>query len=271
MHARALTVLSFAATALFATNALAAPPEGDAGVSTSGSATASGTGTRTGMRGIRGASGKRFRLHADTEFLGVSIFDPDGPGDAVGAAGFGVGRPNTVDGGRIGLGQIQQTPSYGLGFAYLFAQERALVGARASFIVNGTFDEAPDQELDQSTTTVGGYLVPYFQWMFLPDNWARPYVEVRLGFGGGATKVRAQGGGMENEVTVHTISPNVGVGGGAHLFIIDAFSFDIGLNVDYFAPHSRLSGDVPDDAEDWEEVGDLVSIGVLAGFSVWFP
>lgn len=268
MHARVLTVLSFAATALFATDLLAAPPEGDAGVSTSGSATASGT--RTGVRSIRGASGKRFRLHADTESFGFSIFDPDGPGDAIGAAGFGVARPNTVDGGRFGVGQIQQTPSYGLGFAYLFAQERALVGARASFIVNGTFDEAPDAELDQSTTTVGGYLVPYFQWMFLPGNWARPYVEARLGFGGGATRARSQGGGMENEVTLHTISPNVGVGGGAHLFILESFSIDLGLNIDYFAPHSRLTGDVPDDAEDWEEIGDLVTIGTVVGFSVWF-
>jgi len=284
MHTRALSLLApFAFIALFSLDAQAAPPEGSAEGSASSSdpwsnsgsgsgsssAGAGSTGGRTG-RGVSGAAGKRFRLHADTEFLGVSIFDPDGSGDAVGAAGFGVGRPNTVDGGRIGLGQIQQAPTYGFGFGYVFAQDRAIVGARASLIVNGTFDEAPDSAVDQSTTTVGGYIVPYFQWMFMPGNWARPYIEARLGFGGGATKVTTDAPGMDSEVTIHSISPNVGIGGGAHLFIIDAFSVDLGLNIDYFAPHGRATGDVPDDAEDWDEIGDLVTIGVLAGFSVWF-
>lgn len=237
---RALPVIAFTGCALFAFAAHAGPP-------------------------VQGAAGKRFRFHGDTEFFGFSHFDPDGAADGVNAVGFGVGRPSNLDNGGF-----TQTPIYGLGFGYVFAQDRAIVGGKVSLVVNSRFDD-DGADNDVTTTTTGGYVVPYFQWMFMPGNWARPYVEVRFGFGGGATRTNVDGPGGNVETTTHTISPVVGVGGGGHLFIIDAFSIDLGLNVDYFAPHARVTGDgVPDDAEDWDEVGDLVAIGVLLGFSAWF-
>lgn len=218
---------------------------------------------------VSGAEGKRFRIHADTEFAAMGIFDPDGSTGPIGYGGFGVGRPGVMDGNVI-----TQQPSYGLGFGYMIVPGKGILGARLSMHGNGTIDEAPDDAADVSTTNFGGYFVPYFQWMFLEGNWVRPYVEGRLGFGGGLTRVKGQlpgpMGGGDFEQTGHTISPNVGVGGGAHFFIVDAFSIDLGLNFDFFAPHGRTRGDgVTNDERDWDKTGYLFNFGALAGISIW--
>jgi hypothetical protein len=119
---------------------------------------------------------------------------------------------------------------------------------------------------------VGGRLVPYFQWMFLPGSWVRPYVEVRLGFGGSSRSFRDEMDPDEQRFTQHFIYPLVGVGGGVHLFPVDYFSVDLGLNFDYVAPHGRttLRDPPPGFDDNWDKLGDLINFGVLLGVSVWF-
>ena len=67
--------------------------------------------------------------------------------------------------------------------------------------------------------------------------------------------------------------PQVGLDGGAHAFIIDAFSIDFGLAFDYFALHQRTN-DVDEDGDhttdDWEKTADVISLGLRVGLSVWF-
>jgi hypothetical protein len=220
----------------------------------------------------KGAYGKPWRLHFETEFLGVTHFNPDGgdddPDEKQTNVGFGIARPSVLDdhGALVG-GAVFGRPLFGVGFGYAFSKERAIVGGKLALTVDGI-----DVGDDTNETLVGGRLVPYFQWMFLPGSWVRPYVEVRLGFGG-AARVTSDPDDPDVEFTQHFIYPLVGAGGGVHLFPVDYFSVDLGLNFDYVAPHARdtFDGDPPPgEDESWDKLGDLVNFGVLLGASVWF-
>ncbi len=57
-------------------------------------------------------------------------------------------------------------------------------------------------------------------------------------FGGNAAATRLETN-PETRASAGTIYPIVGIGGGAHIFLIDAFSIDVGLTFDYAAPHSK--------------------------------
>jgi hypothetical protein len=219
---------------------------------------------------------KRFRLHADTEFFGVTHFadatDPAAARVDTTLVGFGIGRPAMLDsgacvGGGLGVCALGVRPTWGLGFGFSFADQRAVVGARFAFTVDGLFFH--DQ--DRSFSLVGGQFVPYFRWIFLPGRTFRPYVEGRLGLGGGSFAERDDDGDVRLNAGV--IYPAVGGGGGLHIFIIDAFSLDLGLNLDYIAPHTRartrIAGNLTVE-RDWEQSANVVNFAALAGFSVWF-
>jgi hypothetical protein len=217
---------------------------------------------------------KRFRLHADTEFFGVTHFDDrtDPAGARVDSTlvGFGIGRPPIADSGACGGGvlaicSLGVRPLWGLGFGFAFAEQQGIVGARFAFTADGLF-----RDNDTRLSLVGGQFVPYFRWVFLPGRTVRPYVEGRLGLGGGSTTWRDRNDDERESYGV--IYPTVGAGGGVHIFIIDAFSLDLGLNFDYLAPHTRGRTRVgPVTIErDWEQASNVINFAALAGFSVWF-
>jgi hypothetical protein len=104
----------------------------------------------------------------------------------------------------------------------------------------------------------------------LPERWARPYVEGRVGFGGSALTASDRDG-VDGRVTTGVIYPVVGAGVGVHLFPREWFSVDLGLNLDYAAPfsHTKASEDPPGDS-DWNKVGDVLNYGIMLGVSTWF-
>jgi hypothetical protein len=221
-----------------------------------------------------GSRSKRFRFHGQTDVFGFTHFNPDGSGAPdINTVGFGFGRLRAIDrnlfnpagGGILLIGTA--APSWGLGFGFLLLDSQLEIGARFSFAVDGTFWEDSDDRL----TVVGGQLVPYVRGIFLPQSQFRPYVEGRFGLGGAAVNFEDESSGTITRG--NTVYPVVGIGGGVHMFILESFSFDLGLNFDYFAPHSRseIDPDVgPTVEEDYEKDGDAISLGIMAGFSVWF-
>ena len=211
-------------------------------------------------------TGKRFRFHGELDVLSFSHFNPDGNGTNANTLGFGFGKTTGVD-------SLLFVPSWSLGFGYVFLDGNAIVGGRFVFdLTSQTFeddDEFGDTE-DYRQTIVSGQLVPYFRYLFRPGTKIRPFLEGRFGFGGSATASESDSGA--NSSNSSTIYPIVGAGGGAHFFIVDAFSVDAGLTFDYAAPHvkSRVeSGDVVVET-DYEKTGDFINIAAQAGFSVWF-
>lgn len=221
----------------------------------------------------KGAYGKPWRLHFESEFFGLSHFNGDGgvmgeDDDKSLSVGFGIGRVAYIDGGygAAPFAAYVSRPVLSFGVGYAFSKERAIVGAKVALTVDG-FDVGEDSR----STLVGGRFIPYFQWMFLPGSWVRPYVEARVGFGGAARKVDPDPE-VDVRATTHVIYPQVGFGGGVHLFPVDYFSVDLGLNFDYLAPHTRTSyeGDPAPDNTEWDKFGDVINFGVLLGASVWF-
>ena len=219
---------------------------------------------------VKGADGKRFRLHGELDVLSFYHYNPDGPGPSFNGGGFGIGRTNLIDAGG-GLGAtLHPRPVWSLGFGFLFADYRALLGFKVAFAVDGFTDDDADDIGDDAVTLLSGQLVPYFRWMFLPRSRFRPFIDAHFGFGGGSV-IRDNDPGDFRSVT-SIIWPNVGGGGGVSIFIIDAFSLDLGLMFDYFAPFSATDveddGDITDD--DLDKAGDLIDLSAQAGLSVWF-
>ena len=203
---------------------------------------------------------KRFRLNIESEMLGGSWFNSDTQGldDSV-SFGFGLARQSLLDGGNA----VFLRPLFSLGFGWVFADNRAVLGTKVAFTVDGFELEDSDRVL-----AVGGRLIPYFHWIFRPERRIRPYFEVRAGLGGSATtaeNLNDRGG----TTTTAFIYPQVGGGLGLHMFPRDWFSVDLGLNVDYAAPYSRtVDTEGPD--TDWEKFGDVVNYGLMLGVSTWF-
>jgi len=221
----------------------------------------------------KGAYGKPWRLHFESEFFGLTHTNLDGGDvdvdDEWTSVGFGIGRQALIDGTAAGgLGTFAvfySRPILSFGVGYAFSKERAIVGAKVALTVDG-YDVGDSGHF----TLVGGRFIPYFQWMFLPERWARPYVEVRVGFGGSAS-IDDDEGPFDMADALHVIYPQVGFGGGVHLFPVDYFSIDLGLNFDYLAPHTRVTyRDPPPDNTEWDKYGDVINFGVLLGASVWF-
>ncbi len=210
-------------------------------------------------------SGKQFRFHGELEPLAFTHWNPDGDGDNVNTFGFGFGRTTAIDASIL-------PPTWSLGFGYVFLDGNAIVGARFAFQVQTSKqdDESDMMDDDVRTTLVGGQLIPYFRYLFLPGKRVRPFVEGRFGVTG--TTVTARDEDDDFSSTTNSVGPVVGAGGGAHIFLTDAFSVDAGLTFDYFAPHSRNETTIADTTteNDYEKDGDLLNIAAQVGFSVWF-
>lgn len=215
---------------------------------------------------IDGAEDTHLRIHIDSEALGGAWTsadgDPEGDGNDNGNSvsfGAGVARSSLLDSGPA----VFSRPLIGVGLGYVFADDRAILGAKLGLSVDGF-------AIDSSARTVaiGGRLVPYFQWMFRPDRWLRPYAEARLGFGGTAASQDVE---VVGRTTGHVVYPTLGAGGGVHFFAREWFSLDVGFNVDYAAPFTRTTFE-DDDLEDtdFDKAADVVNFGVLLGMSVWF-
>ena len=211
-------------------------------------------------------TGKRFRFHGELDVLSFSHFNPDGGGDNFNTVGFGFGRTTGVD-------ALLFPPSWSLGFGYVFPGGSAIVGGRFAFNFETTGDEEDDmgQAFSSRTTAVGGQLVPYFRYLFLPGKRVRPFLEGRFGFGGssGSTRIETD---PEIQTSFSEIHPIVGIGGGAHIFLIDAFSLDLALTFDYAAPHTKSRSEAGGITmeEDYDKAGDFINLAAQAGFSVWF-
>ena len=111
-------------------------------------------------------------------------------------------------------------------------------------------------EESSSSFLLSGELIPYFRWLF-GDGEVRPYLEVHAGIGG--VLVRS------GKVTSQTLTPLLGMGSGAMMFVVPRVSIDLGVGLDVAAPLVR-----------WRGSGglDLLSINLVAnittGLSLWF-
>lgn len=212
-------------------------------------------------------SGKRFRFHGELDVLSFSHFNPDGNGENTNTIGFGFGKTTGID-------SYLFVPSWSLGFGYVILDERAVVGGRFVFDLTSTSDEEDDGAgdfVDSRATVVSGQLVPYFRYIFMPGKRARPFLEGRFGLGGSAISTTTTTD-PETRSSTSVIYPIVGFGGGAHIFIVDAFSIDLAATFDYAAPHAKSrfeAGDMSTE-EDYDKVGDFINIAAQVGFSVWF-
>jgi hypothetical protein len=213
---------------------------------------------------VKGADGRPWRLHFDTELLGFQHIDYDGDNgsndaDTDNNLGFGIGR--------LTLGDAQLN-SMGIGFGYAFLDTRAIVGARFSLVVDGT-----NLGEDAKSTYFRSQFAPYFQWMFLPDSWVRPYVEARIGIGGGvSTATDDPGGPGEVRHVRNTLAPFGGVGGGVHLFPVDYFSIDLGLNINLAGAYTKGKdeSDAATVKTDWNYQLFSFNLGAMVGVSTWF-
>ena len=164
-------------------------------------------------------------------------------------------------------------PSWSLGFGYVFLDGNAIVGGRFAFNLqsSGDDDESAGETVSARSTGVSGELVPYFRYLFMPGKRVRPFLEGRFGFGGSASSRRVDSD-PELRSSASEIHPLVGIGGGAHVFLLDAFSIDLALTFDYAAPHTKSrteAGDISME-EDYSKAGDFINLAAQAGFSVWF-
>ncbi|MBV1856858.1 MAG: hypothetical protein KUG77_00505, partial [Nannocystaceae bacterium] len=165
-------------------------------------------------------------------------------------------------------------PVWSLGFGYVFLGGNAIAGGRFAFNLETTGDEDDDglgNPAPSRTTAVSGELVPYFRYLFLPGKRVRPFIEGRFGFGGRASATRTESD-PEERTSFSEIHPIVGIGGGAHIFLLDAFSVDLALTFDYAAPHTKSRTEVGDTTmeDDYDKFGDFINLAAQAGFSVWF-
>lgn len=222
-------------------------------------------------------SGKKIRVGVDTEVFGFGHLNPDGgpADDGVNFVGFGVGRALLQEqafnvGGPFGAA----TPTnVGVHVGAVLLDGRAVAGARVALSMGGISTEAED---DTHFFLFSGELIPYFRWLFM-DGPIRPYAEFHFGFGGGLVQSRFTDPNVpeeNNTLAAHVIAPSVGAGGGAMFFVADAVSIDLGLGLDYAAPHTRTTVKTEEppvlENTDWEKASDNVVLNVALGISGWF-
>ncbi len=239
---------------------------------------------------VAGAVGARFRLHATTDAFGFSYVAPRGqpivdaagtgapdPADSIGSAatlsgpafnriGFGLGRLSLSD---DGMQALHPAPGWAVGFGVLFADYRAVAGARV-YMAFDSLDLGREEGEEQQPRTglARGQFVPYVRWMGRRDHRVRPYFEFRAGLGGGAITQRRDG----DRSALRTLYPTVGLEAGASIFVVDYFSVDVGAGADYFAPFGR--GVAEQDGmrvrSDWLRSADVINAALTLGLSVWF-
>jgi hypothetical protein len=213
---------------------------------------------------VKGAENKRFRLHIDTDLLGFTHLNYDGDNgnkdaDRDNNLGFGIGRLTLSD---------ATLNSLGIGFGYAFLDTRAIVGARFSLVVDGS-------SLGENSkgTNFRSQFSPYFQWMFLPGRWVRPYVEGRIGIGGGVvTQTTTDDAGQETREVDNSLYAFGGPGGGVHLFPVDYFSVDLGLNIMLAGAYAKGKTTVDNQTveRDWDNQAFILNVAAMVGVSTWF-
>jgi hypothetical protein len=204
-------------------------------------------------------------VHVDTDFFGFTHFDPDAsdsPDANVQTLGFGIGRLSLIDGGTA----LFDRPLIAFGVGAVILGGRAVVGARAAFVVDGFLRDGAND------TALGGRLVPYFNFMFKQSGRIRPYVGVRVGFGGGSLTTEGDFAGTPTRDRISVIYPIAGVQGGVHVFLADRISLDPGLALDYAAPFGKTKRLEPDNGADTELelAGHVLNAAVTLGLSMWF-
>lgn len=210
---------------------------------------------------------KKVRIHVGTDVFGWTHFNPDGNSQNINVVGFGIGRLTGVDRGAEGLPFGLDPAVLSLGAGAVILQGRAVVGGQVAFTVDGIIPEDSD-----GSVVIAGRGVPYFNWMFGPFGRWRPFIGLRFGVGGAAVHSNDAGPG-ETEV-VNSIYPIVGVQGGAHAFVADSVSIDLGLTFEYAAPHVKSSCNgacAGGNSEDFEKAGDWLNFAIFnVGLSAWF-
>lgn len=212
-----------------------------------------------------GAAGAKVRVHVDTDFFGFTHYDPessDNPSANVNTLGFGVGRLSLIDGGTA----LFDRPLIAFGAGAVILGGRAVVGARAAFVVDGFLRD------DSNDTAVGGRLVPYFNYIFNQRGRVRPYIGLRFGLGGGSLTTEGEFGGAPTRDRISVIYPIVGAQGGVHVFLADRVSLDPGLAFDYAAPFGKTQRLEPDNGVDTELelAGHVLNAALTLGLSMWF-
>lgn len=207
---------------------------------------------------------KKVRIHVGTDVFSWSHFNPDGSAQNVNVVGFGIGRPTGIDRGGA-LEVFGLTPGVlSIGAAGVILGGRAVIGGQVAFTIDGIIPEDSD-----SVTVIAGRGIPYFNWMFGPFGRWRPFLGVRLGVGGAALHNEDDTTGVD--VVTNTIYPIVGVQGGAHAFVADSVSIDLGVTFDYAAPFSKVNCDPDCPDEEFEKVGDWLNLAIFnVGLSAWF-
>lgn len=214
--------------------------------------------TRDDGRGdVDGAEDSHLRVHVDSEALG-GAWSRNANGDDSLTFGAGLARPSLLD-----HSAVFSRPLFGFGLGWVFARDRAVLGAKMGLSVDGY-----DLDSSRRATSVGARFVPYFHWMFLPGRAVRPYAEGRIGLGGGAISTDPGAGGRRTDRLIY---PIVGAGAGVHIFPRNYFSVDLGFNVDYARPYaSTVYRDAGTPDTDWRKSADVLNFGVLLGLSTWF-
>ena len=211
------------------------------------------------------AGGPKVRVHVDTDLFGFTHFDPDASDSAdanVNTLGFGLGRLSLIDGGTA----FFDRPLIAFGAGVVLLDGHAVLGARAGFVVDGVLRNGSND------TSVGGRLVPYFNYMFDPIGRVRPYIGLRFGLGGGTTTAEGEFAGEITRDRISVIYPIVGVQGGVHVFLAERVSLDPGLSFDYAAPHGKSKRLEPMEGADtgFELAGHVLNAAITLGLSAWF-
>ncbi len=212
----------------------------------------------------RGRIEGRHRLHIDTSVLSWRRHMPWRE-DMMGPTPSAVDTVEFIGGvPALGVPGLGPTGNFGIGYAY-GVTDRIIVGARLGLGLQHLSTTAPDR---QATGTFGYWLTPYFEFIGRPGHDVRPFVSVRVGFGGSVAASK------NGDVTTRTstIGPMFGVGLGLHAFLTERVSLDPAVTFDYALVWGR--GAVKPmpagmEAPRWERSAMVPNLGVMLGLSVW--
>lgn len=252
-------------------------------------------GTAHAAEPVRYTAEGKLRLHVDTSLFGWTQVRPwyrpeDRPDinthDRTNIIGFGAARPLMIDGaggtsGLYGLdGSIFSGGSmFALGLGY-GVHRHVLIGARLGL----SFDRVRGRSDDEEPDVLDVYrffsatFTPYIEILPIAEGRVLPFILFRGGVSGAAFGHRTTAslgplGEVDTLGRTSAISPLVGVGAGAHFFLIPQFSFDLGVNFDY---RWGLTRQYDRDTEgvvtksDWDRSFQAFNLGLNLGLSVWF-
>lgn len=246
---------------------------------------------------VRYTAEKKLRLHVDTDLFGWTQgrpwYEPDkrpdpDPHSRTNIIGFGALRPLMIDrtgtDTAFGAGVGYTGGSmFALGFGY-GVHRHVVIGARLGL----AFDRVRNRDDDTEDASPDSYLVdryfgavftPYIEVLPIPEGRILPYFLFRFGVAGAAqgTRTHIVAGDLVVQDTLargSAISPVVGVGAGAHFFLIPQFSLDLGLNFDYRwifgSSHAKDFDSGVSTDTDWARAAQAFNLGLNAGLSVWF-